>query len=85
MLRTYKAVLRGNEVEWIDPPPSPARPTPVHITILDDEESPASPPANTMRDALEVLARGGGLAGITDPAAWQRELRHDRALPGRED
>ena len=85
MLRTYRAVLRGNEVEWIDPPPAPARATPVHITILGDEEDPAVLPTTTMRDALEVLARDGGIAGITDPTAWQREIRHDRVLPGRED
>jgi hypothetical protein len=35
--------------------------------------------------ALEELARAGGIASIPDPAAWQREIREDRPLPGRED
>jgi len=35
--------------------------------------------------ALEQLADLGGLAGIAEPAAWQRALRMERPLPGRED
>ncbi len=34
--------------------------------------------------ALKRIAARGGIAGITDPAAWQREQRADRPLPGRE-
>ncbi len=33
--------------------------------------------------AMERLAARGGL-GIEDPVAWQREIRKDRPLPGRE-
>jgi hypothetical protein len=84
MLRTYKAVLRGNHVEWIDTPPAPARPTPVHITLLEDEPGELTARAQEMAAALESLARVGGLSSITDPAAWQRELRQDTPLSGRE-
>ena len=35
--------------------------------------------------ALEQLADLGGIAGIAEPAAWQRALRMERPLPGRED
>lgn len=34
--------------------------------------------------ALDRIAARGGIAGISDPAAWQREQRADRPLPGRE-
>jgi len=36
-------------------------------------------------DALSRIADRGGLAEIQDPAAWQREIRKDRSLPGRDD
>jgi len=84
MLRTYKAVLRGNQVEWIDPPPAPARPTPVHITVLEDEAVEPAARGREMAAALEALASADRLPGI-DAAVWERELRQDRTLPGRED
>lgn len=34
--------------------------------------------------ALKELAAMGGIASIPDPAAWQREIREDRPLPGRD-
>jgi hypothetical protein len=37
------------------------------------------------REALAALRALGGLKDvIPDPAAWQREQREDRPLPGRE-
>ena len=35
--------------------------------------------------ALDALRRSGAFARIPDPASWQREIRKDRPLPGRED
>jgi hypothetical protein len=35
--------------------------------------------------ALEEIAEAGGIASIPDPAAWQREIRDERPLPGRDD
>jgi hypothetical protein len=37
-----------------------------------------------MAEALAALASRGTFAAITDPAAWQREVRHERTLPARE-
>ena len=34
--------------------------------------------------ALERLSRLGTFQDIKDPVAWQREIRKDRPLPGRE-
>lgn len=33
---------------------------------------------------LAVIARGGSGQSIPDPVAWQREIRVDRSLPGRD-
>ncbi|MCX7014277.1 MAG: hypothetical protein NTW86_17285 [Candidatus Sumerlaeota bacterium] len=35
--------------------------------------------------ALDALRQSGAFAGISDPVAWQREIRQDRPLPGREE
>jgi hypothetical protein len=37
-----------------------------------------------MAEALVALAQRGTFADITDPVAWQRELRAERVLPDRE-
>lgn len=34
--------------------------------------------------AIEVPDGGRGLRAIKDPVAWQREIRKDRPLPGRD-
>lgn len=34
--------------------------------------------------ALQRIAARGGMGGIADAAAWQREQRADRPLPGRD-
>lgn len=38
-----------------------------------------------MRQALTAVAQAGTFATVDDVSAWQRELRVDRAQPGRED
>ena len=37
-----------------------------------------------MSAILEKLAGRGGPEGISDPAGWEREVRQDRPLPGRD-
>ena len=37
-----------------------------------------------LRTALATLAELGTFADISDPVEWQRQLRKDRTLPGRE-
>ena len=51
-----------------------------------------TPPALTeeqrrqkLGECLEQLAQYNPFADIEDPVAWQREIRKDRALPGREE
>ena len=36
MARTYKAILQGDRIEWLDTPPAPAQPTPIQITVMDE-------------------------------------------------
>jgi len=89
MLTTYKAILKDNHLEWRGVTPEqlePDKAVSVHVTILDE---PVSPSADTFRGrrmaaALEQLAAAHPLAGLADPAAWEREIRRDRALPGRD-
>jgi hypothetical protein len=55
------------------------------ITVLEPdpfERRESDGPA--MAAALKEIADRGGL-GIEDPSEWQREIRKDRPLPGRED
>ncbi|MCX7046675.1 MAG: hypothetical protein NTX50_14465 [Candidatus Sumerlaeota bacterium] len=35
--------------------------------------------------ALDTLRQSTAFAHVADPVAWQREIRRDRPLPGRED
>ncbi len=87
---TYRAVVKGDRLEWLgEIPPEIARnrEVSVDVTILRDERFSASRAANTgerMAAALEKLAASGAVASIEDPAAWQREIRRDRPLPGRD-
>lgn len=85
MLRTYRAILHGDHVEWLDKPPEPTDPTPVHVTLLEEPPLESTRErGRSMADALAALASRGTFATITDPVAWQHEVRHERTLPARE-
>jgi hypothetical protein len=50
-------------------------------------QAPATPEMNQgqrMAAILQRMADRKALSQITDPVAWQREIRTDRPLPGRE-
>lgn len=90
MLNTYRAKLKGDRLEWADEPPPTQNGggTDVLVTVLpptiesaDDRRARGA----GMRAALERLAGIGGIQSIPDPVGWQREMRVDRPLPGRED
>jgi hypothetical protein len=88
MLRTYKAVLKGNRLEWSADAPKHLQSehaVPVYVTLLDE---PLAETANVrqgqrMAAALEQLAGINAVAEIEHPADWQREVRQDRSLPDR--
>lgn len=61
----------------------------VTATLAAANESPApahaSPEAVQQRmEALERLRELNPFRTVTDPVAWQREIRQDRPLPGRD-
>ncbi|HEX6902878.1 MAG TPA: hypothetical protein VF789_24395 [Thermoanaerobaculia bacterium] len=89
MRASYRAVLHGNHLEWRDEQPedlSPDREVEVFVTILDDSESPEARKARgaAMAAAMERLAAAGGPQSFGDAAKWEREIREERPLPGRE-
>jgi hypothetical protein len=89
MPNTYKAVLRGNHLEWLEDPPTSLdsdQPVTIEVSILEEPASltQRATQGQKMADALEKLAALNALPGITDPEAWQREARQDRTLPGRD-
>jgi hypothetical protein len=86
-MRTYRALLRGDHLEWLEEAPEsqPDTPLHVHVTVLEPE-SPVEVHArgHAMAALLEKLAERRTFSPIPDPVQWQRELRQDRVLPGRE-
>ena len=89
MLVTYKATLKGDLLQWQEENPIPALgapPVKVLVTLLESPPVPdLSARGKRMREALQKLSHANTLTEISDPATWERELRQDRALPGRED
>ena len=86
MIRTYKALLRGNSLEWIGEAPERSEDSPmtIEVTVLEESHpAEARSRGDEMTAILEKLAKSGAVSEITDPVAWQRDLRRDRSLPGR--
>ncbi|MEK6284253.1 MAG: hypothetical protein AABO57_00765 [Acidobacteriota bacterium] len=86
MQSIYKAILRGDRIEWDDDVPEQIRTQTaltVFVTIPDQPVAPDDTRGLRMAEALERLAANGGVGSITDPSQWQRERREDRDLPGR--
>ncbi len=88
MLHTYKAVLKGNRLEWgqdIPLKPDNGNEMVVLVTILKSKPrmSQQQDRGQRMAKALEKLAAAHPVATIQNPQAWEREIRQDRPLPGR--
>ena len=88
MLTTYKATLKGNCLEWEDDVPAhlaKEKTVKVYVTIVDEPEIPpvVAGQGQRMAAALEQLAASNALPDVTDPVAWEREIRRDRPLPDR--
>ena len=85
-VRSYHAVLRGDCLEWSGRGPDASGPLDVVVTVTNRAE--ALPPEERRRRAAAALAEiaaCGGISGIGDAVEWQRDLRRDRPLPGREE
>ena len=82
--RTYKAVLHGKRVEWLNGKPEAPQELEVRVKTPIKRWKSESERKAALRDALSTLRESGAFADIEDPVAWQREIRKDRPLPGRE-
>jgi hypothetical protein len=85
-MQTYRAILKGDRLEWTDSEPTDLNPEqPVQVTILDvPDHTDTTTQGQRMAQALERLAAANAFSEIQDPVEWQREIRKDRPLPGRE-
>ena len=85
MKRVYKAILRGDRVQWLNGALDEEGPLLVEITVTKEldpkEEAVLSKPVSQL---FQELADMGAFSEIDDPVAWQREIRKDRPLPGRD-
>jgi hypothetical protein len=90
MLNAYRATIQGDRIEWdAGEKPALAPGARVIVTVLDTPPTGPKrlPPSDgrAMMAALEKIAARGGPTGFGDPVEWQREVRRDRPLPGRDD
>ena len=79
MLDTYRAVLNGDKVTWLDAPPHVSSPVEVRISLLT--RATKADRGMAMASALQKIAQIRGAADFNDPVRWQREMREDRPLP----
>ena len=86
MLQTFRAVLKGNSIEWLDEAPQLGNQSiAVHITVLEESaDLDSATRGQKMAEVLEKLAANRAFSDF-DPVAWQREVRHDRSMPGRDE
>lgn len=85
---TYDATVKGDHINWDNGSPhelSDGRTIRIRAIVIEAE--PTNSPqtrGQRMAAALRELAKSDPFAGI-DPVEWQREIRKDRPLPGREE
>ncbi len=88
MLQTYSAILKNNHLQWTNEEPEPqnsGRPLTVLVTIIDEIDANDGPAKKEkLLQVMSRMAARNSLSIISDPVAWQQEIRADRNLPGRE-
>ena len=84
-----KAKLNEGKVEWSDTPaPSYLNGAELVVRVARPEkysDLPKGERGRRMAEALRELAKLNPFRDIADPVAWQREIRKDRKLPGRDE
>ena len=82
--KTYAAILDGDRLRWIGDAPALPQGQSVEVSVtvpeIDEEQRGRERIA-----ILRKLAASDPFREIDDPVAWQREIRRDRPLPGREE
>ena len=86
MEEKYKAMIHGDTIEWSgDIPEEVAKDGIMEVYVTRIQETKNSEPnGKQAMEILQKIADRGGIQSILDPVAWQREIRKDRPLPGRE-
>jgi hypothetical protein len=88
MNNVFPATLENGVITW---GPNGAPPLPVNEPRAVEVVVPMRPPTvdpnkkRRLRKLFEELARRGTFDDIEDPVEWQREIRKDRPLEGREE
>jgi len=85
-MRTYRALLHGDRLEWLGEAPESQTDAPLRVDVTVVEQAPVSEAharGPAMAALLEKLATRNTFSAITDPVRWQRELRQERVFPGR--
>ncbi|MFM9903074.1 MAG: hypothetical protein ACKVQJ_00715 [Pyrinomonadaceae bacterium] len=86
MEEKYRAKIHGDTIEWSGNIPEEVANDgvmEVYVTRVRDTKN-YEPNGKRAMSILEKIADRGGIKSIVDPVAWQREIRKDRPLPGRE-
>jgi len=89
-MSTITAILEADADGTLHlPVPQNLRRGKVKVVATLETELEAAPPSErakpgTPLEALKELRKLGMFKKITDPVAWQREIRKDRPLPGRD-
>lgn len=92
-LHTDIEIGADGNLRLLSPLPAWLKPGRAHVllTVESEEEKPksqklaATPAMIAQRTAaLEKIRNLNPYGHITDPVAWQREIREDRPLPGRD-
>ena len=83
-INTYKAILKGNRLEWVGEAPDAGkdRNLDVQVTVLDRPLNKLTI-GQKMAEILDKLAQANAVSQINDPLSWQKGIRKDRPLPTR--
>lgn len=87
MLEKYRATIHGDRIEWDGEAPKDltrVASIKVDVTVISPKQKLKKPNGKKMAEALAKIAARGGVPSIKNPVKWQREIRKDRPLPGRE-
>ena len=83
MPRTYEGILKNEHIEWRGESPPKGLRVRIHATVI--EETTDSERGARMAASLSKLAETDAFKNVGDPVEWQRRIRRDRSLPGREE
>ncbi len=91
MLQSYEAIYDHGRLTWTGEAPKLVRGR-VIVTLINEpaanqqtEPNDQRPNGDRMADLLTEMAEKGIGKIFGDPMEWQREVRRDRPLPGREE